>query len=344
MKQVLHHSIFEPLPNGHGGEKRSYQIRVDAQEGDVAFADLVFAHQESLSLCRIWFAAVLLLRVYGVRGWKSLWAFLRQVRNTTYRYEQLVSFFRDSDAKVFLWESVRPEWYILPYLACKYGKRVIACPHNIESLVPYQKSSLFRMSKEKAFLKEMQMLSACDEVYAISHEETWLLSLWGVNAKCYLYQPVGEIQARMSSLQKQREQVQDKSFYLLLGTAINPPTRMGMQHIIDVWVKENISVPLHIGGYGTESLLIPKEQSNVVFLGELTDTQLLAEQVHTLAILTYQPPTTGALTRINEAIAAGIPVIANYASARSFYNCANVRVYQDDRDLLRILSKPCNNI
>lgn len=342
--KVLHHSIFEPLPNGHGGEKRSYQIRVEAQESNVAFIDLVFAHQEPLSLYRIWLAVVLLLRVYGVRVWKSLWAFLRYVRNTAYHYEQLVSFFRDSDTKVFLWESVRPEWYILPCLAKQYGKIVIACPHNIESLVPCQKSSLFRLSKEKAFLWEMRTLSACDEVYAISYEETWLLSLWGVNAKCYLYQPVGEIQAQMASLQKQREQVQDKSFYLLLGTAVNPPTRMGMQHIIDVWVNENIQVPLHVGGYGTESLHIPQGQSNVVFLGELTDAQLFVEQLHTWAMLVYQPPTTGALTRINEAMAAGIPVIANYASARSFYNCANVYVYQDDSELLGILSNQYNNI
>lgn len=341
---VLHHSIFEPLPNGHGGEKRSYQIRVEAQEKGVTFTDLVFTHKEPLSLCRIWLAAVLLLRVYGVHVWKSLWAFLRQVRNIAYYYEQLVSFFRDSDVKVFLWESVRPEWYILPYLAKQYGKRVIAFPHNIESLVPHQKSALFRMSKKQAFLRDVKVLSSCDEVYAISHEETWLLSLWGVNAKCYLYQPVGVIKEQMLALKEQREHNQDRQFYLLLGTAINPPTRMGMQHIIDIWVKENIQVPLHIGGYGTESLQIPIGQSNVVFLGELTNTQLLAEQVHARAMLVYQPPTTGALTRINEAMAVGIPVIANYASARSFHNCANVYVYQDDSELLRILSNLQNSI
>ena len=44
--KVLHHSIFEPLPNGHGGEKRSYQIYVEAQENGVAFANLVFTHKE----------------------------------------------------------------------------------------------------------------------------------------------------------------------------------------------------------------------------------------------------------------------------------------------------------
>lgn len=342
--KVLHHSIFEPLPNGHGGEKRSYQIYVEAQENGVAFANLVFTHKESLSLCRICSAAVLLLRVYGVHVWKSLWAFLRQVRNTAYHYEQLVSFFRDSDATVFLWESVRPEWYILPYLARQYGKRVIACPHNIESLVPNQKSALFRMSKKQAFLREVKVLSSCDEVYAISHEETWLLSLWGVKAQCYLYSPVGEVREQMLAIKEQRKQIIEKPFYLLLGTAINPPTRMGMQHIIDVWVEENIQVPLHVGGYGSESLHIPKGQSYVVFLGELTDAQLLEEQVHTRAMLVYQPPTTGALTRIAEAIVADIPIIANYASARSFYNCANVYVYQDDSELLSILSKQCNDI
>lgn len=338
MQQLLHHSIFLPLPTGHGGEKRSYQLQIEAEAAGYALTNLDLHRRDKLTLRRLWLAAWLLLRVYGVSHWLSLGAFLRQVRTMAQHYDQLIAFFRDSTEEVFLWESVRPEWYFLLYLAKRYGKKVIAFPHNTESLVPNTKPYLFRMSRLQAFDREMEVLRRCDEVYAISHEETWLLSLWGVNASCYLYQPVGEIKEQMASLRAQREQILERSFYLLLGTAINQPTREGMQHIIDFWSREKVQTPLHIGGYGTDALCIPTGPSNLVFLGEMQEQQLVEEQAHTRALLVYQPPTTGALTRISEAIEAGIPVIANFASARSFHRSPMVSVYQDDSELLQILS------
>lgn len=338
MKQVLHHSIFEPLSNGHGGEKRSYQLLFEAQKNGYVFCNLELRNKDKVTLRRLWCAMWLLLKVYRHSPWLSLKIFFRRVRDVAYYYDQLIAFFQKTQEQVFLWESVRPELYFLPYLAKKYGKRVIAFPHNTESLVPNQKPYLFRMSKLQAFQWEIKVLGTCDEVYAISHEETWLLNLWGVKTRCYLYSPVGVAKEQVLLLKEQRGKTQDKSFFLLLGTAINQPTRMGMQHLIDLWKKENMQVPLHIGGYGTDLLHIPKEQSNIVFLGELSDSKLMEEQIHTRALLVYQPPTTGALTRISEATMAGIPVIVNYAAARSYYNCDNVYVYQEDMDLIKILN------
>ncbi len=337
MQQLLHHSIFLPLSTGHGGEKRSYQLQIEAATAGYVFTNLDLHRRDKLTLRRLWLAAWLLLRVYGVSCWLSLRDFLRQVRTMAQHYDQLTAFFRDSKEQVFLWESVRPEWYFLLFLAKRCGKKVIAFPHNTESLVPNTKPYLFRISRLQAFDREMEVLRRCDEVYAISHEETWLLSLWGVNARCYLYQPVGEIKAQMTSLRTQRAQMGGKSFFLLLGTAINQPTRVGMQHIIDFWIREKVQTPLHIGGYGTDSLHIPAGQTNLVFLGEMQEQQLVEEQIYARALLVYQPPTTGALTRISEAIEAGIPVIANYAAARSFHRSHGVAVYQDDSELLQIV-------
>lgn len=342
MTLILHNSVFLPLSNGHGGEKRTYQILFDLQEKGYSLQEVNFSKSKRIYIRSLFSAFILLMRVYGITHWKSPKAFLKFLITTAYQYDQLVSSFRNSDADFFLWESVRPERYLLLYLAQKYGKKVIACPHNVESLVPLQNSSLFRFSKKQAFEWEMNVLKACEQVYAISHEETWLLSLWGVKAKCYLYKPVGEILSQMQTLRLQREHAIDKNNYLLLGTAINEPTRWGMQHIIDLWIEHNVPYSLHIGGYGTEKLSIPQGEKQILFMGEMTDTQLQNEQIHAKALLIYQPPTTGALTRISEALAVGIPIIANDAAARSYHNISNVYVYHDDVELLEIISK--NNL
>lgn len=338
MTTILHNSVFLPLPNGHGGEKRTYQILFELQNKGYVCQEVNFSKSKRLSLGSLWATGILLLQVYGLAHWRSLKSFLKFWLNTAYQYNQLVASFRDSDAEFFLWESVRLERYLLFYLARKYGKKVIACPHNVESLVPLQQSSLFRLSKKQAFDWEINILKECEQVYAISHEETWLLNLWGVKAEYYLYAPVGEILSQMQTLRIQRDCTNDKIAYLLLGTAINEPTRWGMQHIIDLWTNHTIPYPLHVGGYGTEKLSIPKEEQQILFLGEMTDDQLQNEQIHAKALLIYQPPTTGALTRISEALVAGIPVIANDAAARSYHNMPNVHVYQDDNELLKILS------
>ena len=338
MTTILHHSVFLPLSNGHGGEKRTYQILFDLQAKGYSLQEVNFSKSKRLYIRSLFSAFILLMRVYGITHWKSPKTFLKFLITTAYQYDQLVSSFRDSDADFFLWESVRPERYLLLYLAQKYGKKVIACPHNVESLVPLQNSSLFRFSKKQAFEWEINILKESEQVYAISHEETWLLNLWGVKAECYLYAPVGEILSQMQTLQLQRDYTNDKMAYLLLGTAINEATRWGMQHIIDLWTNHTIPYPLHVGGYGTEKLSVPEEEQQILFLGEMTDDQLQNEQIHAKALLIYQPPTTGALTRISEALVAGIPVIANDAAARSYYNMPNVHVYQDDNELLKILS------
>lgn len=53
----------------------------------------------------------------------------------------------------------------------------------------------------------------------------------------------------------------------------------------------------------------------------------------TCSIITITYNNLDGLQRTADSMAAGIPVIANYASVRSFYNCANVYVYQDDSEI-----------
>lgn len=327
--KVLYHSIYAPNPSGHGGEKRSCQLQEWHRKSGVEIIPLQLHPVSHLSIAALWNSFWLMMRVYGCRGWKSLYVFMRHVKNISLIYNQLISFFQDKDMDVFYWESTRDVWYILPYLAKKYNKQVVAFPHNLEALVGGQKSTLFSWNAEQRFSREMQVLRACEKVYAISNEETWLLQLMGVNASVLLYELPSAVKEQCDKVAELRKK-SSKDYYLMLGSAINPPTRIGMEEVLREW---NCNVPLIVAGFGTEKLK-QYESGEVHIIGGVQDEKLLDLQVHCKALIVNQPATTGALTRIEEFLAADIPIYANENSIRSYRNREGIRIFNSVSEIL----------
>lgn len=326
--KVLYHSIYAPNPFGHGGEKRSCQLQEWHEQCGVELMPLQIKPTTSLSLVALWHTFWLMLRVYGCRGWKSLYVFMRHVKNTSLIYNQLVEFFSQKEVDAFYWESTRDLWYILPYLANKFGKKIIAFPHNLEALVGGQQSTLFVWDAEQRFAREMAVLRACERVYAISNEETWLLQLMGVNAEALLYQLPTAIKEQCQKV-KERRVESSKDYYLMLGSAINPPTRIGMEEVLREW---DSAKPLVVAGFGTEQLK-QYESGEVQIVGGVNDEELLDLQLHCKALIVNQPATTGALTRIEEFLAAGIPIYANENSVRSYQNREGISIFTAISDM-----------
>lgn len=327
--KVLYHSIYAPNPYGHGGEKRSCQLQEWHTAKGVELLPLSLVPEKHLSIKALWLTCWMLLRVYGYRGWKSLYVFMRHVKNMSLIYNQLVSFFQTKDVNAFYWESTRDVWYVLPYLAKKYNKRVVAFPHNLEALVGGQKSTLFSWNAEQRFAREMQVLRACEKVYAISNEETWLLQLMGVNATALLYQLPITVKKQCDKVAEMRKQ-SSKDYYLMLGSAINPPTRIGMEEVLNAWDN---SIPLVVAGFGTEQLK-QYESGEIRIIGGVVDEQLLDLQVHCKALIVNQPATTGALTRIEEFLAAEIPIYANENSIRSYRNRDGIKIVNSIKEIM----------
>lgn len=327
--KVLYHSIYTPNPSGHGGEKRSCQLQEWHRKSGVELIPLELKPQERLSIASLWHSFWLMLRVYGCRGWKSLYIFMRHVKNISLIYNQLISFFQDKDMDVFYWESTRDVWYILPYLAKKYNKQVVAFPHNLEALVGGQTSTIFSWNAEQRFAREMAVLRECEKVYAISNEETWLLQLMGVNASVLLYELPSAVKEQCDKVAELRKK-SSKDYYLMLGSAINPPTRIGMEEVLREW---DCNVPLIVAGFGTEKLK-HYELGKVHIIGGVQDEKLLDLQVHCKALIVNQPATTGALTRIEEFIAADIPIYANENSVRSYRNREGIRIFNSVSEIL----------
>lgn len=333
MRKIICNTKFKLDPFADGGSKRSVQLRGILADYGFEFEDDPFDYRRNVPKVRLIksaFRAVGFIRKhYPRKKIHSLSEFIRLVKYYALRMTSVYDKYLHRDV-VFLWENTNDRDML--YLMKATGNRVIVAPHNIESLVT--KGSLSSLGKEVDYLK------ACDVTFAISTEETWLLRLLGANAYYLPYYPPKVVEEFFVNIRQKRETRihNEEKCFLLLGSATNIPTRDGMQSMIDYFDGTSIPFDLIVAGYGTESLMKPNNP-RISFYGSVSKDKLELLLCKIDAVLVYQPPTTGALTRIPEMRIAGIPVFVNFDASRNYFNIENVRLYNTFGDLLdRLLS------
>ena len=332
MKLLVCNTKFKLDPFSDGGSKRSVQIRELLQAHGIQFIDDPFATPRNISRWTLfkWSmrAVCFIHKHYPRRNIKSLSRYLSLIRYYALRIPIVFDKYKDQDVD-FLWENTNNR--DLLYLMKATGHRVIALPHNLESLVESKSVS--------ALGEEIDNLKHCDAVFAISKEETWLLRLLGINASYLPYYPPVEVESFLLSIRHRREQRQPNSRkkFTLLGSATNLPTRAGMQSLIDFFSNHNIPFDLFVAGYGTESLATVCHP-HISFLGTLSNDELEKLLIDVDGIIIYQPPTTGALTRIPEMLIAGIPAFTNFDAARNYHSIKDIIQYQSLDGLIALLA------
>lgn len=314
--------IFSSNPFGHGGERRTAQLEEIYRSFGV----------ERDYFCQIpvrgWRKPLRSLAVaFRQFGWRlllhprRLWNYWRYLsRDFIISFEQ----FARAEGRVVLMETLIEEFRPLFRMLRREGKTVVAFPHNIESMVANMHSVFTDKPLPHSFLNEIECYRQCDAVFCISREETWLLQLWGINAHFLPYYPAQECEQTLLRLREKRlsRQPNEVLSLLMVGSAINGPTARGMQQVID-WLiaHKEVNIRLWIGGFETEKRLsLPAKDDRIILYGSLSNEQLDQLQTDCDGLLIWQPATTGALTRIGEALIAGIPVIANTPSLRTYYN------------------------
>ena len=133
----LYHSRFTGDTQGGGGQMRTAQIKEEFQIREVDFLNIEVNPNSGFPTLSDW---LLGLKVYfqsrevGI----SPRAILRVARGV----KALKSTFQECSGELdtFVWESNFGTYMLLPYIAQHFGFRVIAYPHNLESLVPSQSS------------------------------------------------------------------------------------------------------------------------------------------------------------------------------------------------------------
>lgn len=331
MKRIVCNTRFKLDPFSDGGSKRSVQIREILDKNGVPYTDDAFALPKNASrtqLVRWSLRAISFIRRHYPKGAiKSLSHYIWLVKYYALRIPVVLDKYKNEDV-AFLWENTKDRDML--YLLKATGNPVIGMPHNIESLV--------NSHSIKALEKEVLNLRHCDFAFAISKEEAWLLRLLGMKAFYLPFYPPKDVQVFLSSIRQKREQREPNSIrkYALLGSATNIPTRSGMQALVDFASTQDLPFDFYVAGYGTESLR-QVSHPHISFLGTLSNEELDKMLVKVDGIIIYQPPTTGALTRIPEMLLAGIPVYANFDAARNYFNVNGVVTYHSFEELLSLL-------
>lgn len=341
---MIRHSFFYNRKNKHGGFKRTAQISGILQNTifecqfitDLSYPIAGFSAKKlvyALNYCRK-------LQIYNPPG-----ALLSKIGKDYLQFHSVFSEYGGD--RVFIWEGTRSNCYHLPLFAKEAGFKVIAMPHNLESLVPEQKSFLSGKTAPDWLDEELKALRICDHVITISREEQWLLRLNGISADFLPYYPPPDIVLQLAKV-RERRLLRDVSIrpkkILLFGTIGNPPTRIGMVDRINTinhwWDTTGPEAQIHVAGYGTGQLHsyvnIP---DGVILHGALGKDRLDDLLVAVDAVIIHQEATTGCLTKIPELLLAGVPVLVNADSCRSSERYSGVHVYETDEELRELLQQ-----
>jgi len=225
--------------------------------------------------------------------------------------------------------------------ASSLGIPVIGLIHNIESMVPAQ---VWPHSQMKLFQQEIEILKKTAACVTISHEDTAVLTNFGIPAVLLPYYPVKEYREQCLEIRKRRvNTTQEKTTFLFVGTAANPPTRASLVELIRFWEEDEIlskGYTLLVAGHGTEAVkeFVGDSLQSVKILGTLSDEELSERLSVCRAVVIYQKDGSGALTRIPELLLSGVPVIANCHAARTYHNIPGITEYEELSDLPDALS------
>lgn len=333
--KIIHYTQFLDNPYGNGAEKRASQIRdllSNCQCDVLNFDELESRNQISkwrkyklgydylqfnkyplLSKTNIAKQGIEIERIYSkldsIKGIKSL----------------VFEFSRYSDNKV-------------PYVASLLKVPIIGLPHNLESLVPFQKSLHTKKEGLEWLNEELNLLKFCNAIFTISREENWLLTLLNYKARYLPYFPTLEVEKYYLDIRSKRD-VSEKQFFLLLGTVSNPPTRQAFIDLIEYFNDNTLDHVVKICGFETESLKsqIALTNENIELVGSVNQDHLTNLLIHCKGLIINQRPSSGALTKISELQVAGIPTLANALALRSYYNIPGLYSYASLNDLKKLM-------
>ncbi|MCP6759828.1 MAG: glycosyltransferase [Fischerella sp. CENA71] len=332
MKAILHNSKFAGIPNGDGGHRRTAQIKELVSLSGSEINDIKIKPVPKIDK---YISGINCIAKYKLKIFPSY----KVIGDCGQKYHIYHKCLREHQGeKLLVWEAT--ENYIAPYVAKQFGFKILALPHNIESLVTDHGDPLTWKYLPDSLESEIYHLAKADAIFCISREEQWLLKLRGINADFLPYYPPKSVLSNLLEIRQIRNNSQPQRF-LILGTAENPPTRLGMIEQIQ-WLSEIetlLDCEVDIAGYGTEKLQEYCKSPKFILHGAVEQKKLNHLLINAKAVLVHQKAGVGALTRIPEMIIAGIPVIANSNSCRSAFDYPGVYCYDNQHEMTNLLFK-----
>ena len=237
-----------------------------------------------------------------------------------------------STSPAVVWESLRGVSLWMGRALERFGGRTVAVPHNVEALVPGSRSAWTRRAGPDWLAEEIWALRASHVVFAISSHDQFILRGCGIRAELLPYEPPQSLRSHLERVRESRVQGLERNVVLLVGTATNPPTRLGFEEalrFVPIIVARVLpAVKVIVVGAGTDTMDYPPSP-NLHVLGRVSQETLEGLMTRSIAAVTHQAPTTGVLTRIPELLGAGIPVLANVDASRSWQGTPGLGTYRD---------------
>jgi len=336
---LLRWTRFASNSRGTGAEKRSAQIRALCEDAGLGLVDM--QPPAAVPRWRVW--------VGGLAARLRLGAGASVDRAGPGLLGYRAAFYRDAlarhqGARVLLWETTYDS--LLPALAGAAGYRVVALPHNLESFVT---ATAFANPGRQTFLAladEVARLAAADAIFTISKEERWLLETQrlGPHYLPFFPDPVLADDCRQVRTRRESRARPDGSVagpLLLLGSAFNPATARGMRRQME-WLLE-AGAPgggITVAGNQTETVFADMAGRGVRLLGSVSTEVLQGLLGDCGALLVDTEGGAGAVTRIPEALLAGVPVIANTNAGRDQFGTSGVHVYDGPTEFQALVRRP----
>jgi hypothetical protein len=130
-----------------------------------------------------------------------------------------------------------------------------------------------------------------------------------------------------------------------LGTIDNPPTWHGITKLIKMLssiLPANTSFRASIAGFGTERLVGNVNPNYFHVHGSISNQELTELLVDCHSVLVYQEYGSGSLTKIQELLLSGVPILSNITAARGYEGCQGIHFYHSTSDLLALLGSDLN--
>lgn len=333
---ALHYGRFLTAEVRHGGTRRAQQLRQILERSGVRVNDVPLASSRSRSIPA---------RLLGIARGTIVSPLgelprLRRAAGLYHRAMADLSFAAAPGDLPVVWEGGPGEAFYGGWAARRHRHRVVAVPQNFDALTPGMTSSWTGRPAPSWFAEELRELGYADAVFVLSANDRWLLSLHGLEADVLPYHPPADVEVQLLELRRQRaEREAPGSAILALGTVGSEPTARGfrdLRRMLEDSAARSVARFLVVAGYGTEQLRSDYELIGARVLGTVSNAELLLEQRDARALLVHYVPTPGALTRIPEALIAGIPVIANRHAARGYESLPGIHVYDTPDELVEL--------
>jgi glycosyltransferase involved in cell wall biosynthesis len=336
---ALHYGRFLTAKARHGGTRRSQQLREILERSGVHVVPVALESERRRSrVARAWGVArgVIVTPLEEMRH-------VRRLAGLYHRAMADKSLSRYPSGLVVLWEGGPGETFFGGWAAQRNGHPVVAAPQNFDSLTPGMASALTGRHSPDWFAEELNELRYADAVFVLSAHDRWLLSLHDIHAEILPYHPPADIEEHLLGLRRDRSlRTHAGTSILALGTLGSEPTARGFRDLLRMLEEgsdmQSFTTSIVIAGYGTEGLRTDFGRIGARVAGTVSEGELDELLLDARALLVHYVPAPGALTRIPEALIAGIPVVANRHAARGFESNPGVHVYDSRDELVELLA------